>query len=76
MELVGVTDGVMLRFRQTPGSRFELLNSARGTLVKVRLTWGTVDFGTLGIWNVELDNLLPAAESDNQGMMLTLGGVE
>ena len=72
LELLNVAGGVVLRDRQPAGSRWAKLNDAAGTLIDVRRTRATVDFGELGMVTTPLDNLLPAAERDLQGHFVTL----
>lgn len=74
LELVDVTGGVVLRTRLPHESRWSKLNDAAGTLIAVRRTRATVDFGELGRVSVRLDNLLPAAERGRQGFIVTCGG--
>lgn len=74
LELLNVAGGVVLRCRQPDGSRWAKLNDAAGTLIAVRRTRATVDFGELGKVTVALDNLLPAAERQHQGFFVSLGG--
>lgn len=72
--LLNVAGGVVLRCREPEGSRWSKLNDATGTLVAVRRTRATVDFGELGKVAVALDELLPAAERQHQGYFVALGG--
>lgn len=75
LELLNVAGGVVLRCREPEGSRWSKLNDATGTLVAVRRTRATVDFGELGKVAVALDELLPAAERQNQGYFVSFGGL-
>ena len=72
--LVGLEAGVMLRFRHPATDRCANLNDARGTLLDVRRTRATVDFGAHGRWNMKADSLIPSSESTLQGMLVVLGG--
>ena len=74
LELLNVAGGVVMRCREPAGSRWSKLNDAAGTLVAVRRTRATVDFGELGRVNVALDDLLPAAEREHQGVFIAIGG--
>lgn len=60
-DLLNVPNGVKLRSHQSAGSRFAFLNDAAGTLTKIRRNWGEVNFGPLGTWRVELNNLRPTS---------------
>ncbi|MCY2990914.1 MAG: hypothetical protein NTY19_24020 [Planctomycetota bacterium] len=78
LELVGKTNAVKVRYRQPFGTKCYHLNDLRGTLLAVRRTRGTVDFGPAGarpgrsgIWQYPLEELAPAGEE--QGCFLVPG---
>jgi hypothetical protein len=64
--LVGVKEGVRVRFRIPAGEKSAVLNDRCGTLLKVRRTRGDVDFGEVNgdsrPWDFSLKNLIPASE--------------
>jgi len=74
LELVNVTDGVIVRHREPCGSRWAVLNDLAGTLVAVRRMRGTVDFGEHGNLDLSLGNLLAADEKQKQKRPFFLGG--
>jgi hypothetical protein len=66
---------VRLRYRQPAGERCAHLNDKVGTLVAVRRTRCTVDFGDgerCGRWNWPLSEIMPADE-ELQGAIINLG---
>lgn len=69
LEILGREQGVKVRYRFPAGDRCAKLNDARGTLVAVRRTRASVDFGEHGKWNWLLSDLLPV--NGEQGEVLT-----
>ena len=71
VELVGKPGAVKLRYQERLGGRYAVLNDKAGTVLAVRRTRVTVDFGDAGRWNWPLFDLLPTDKS--QGELLNLG---
>ena len=67
-ELVGKPNAVRRRFRAEFNPE---LNDALGTVLEVRRTQCTVEFGDLGPWTVPIKNVIPAG--DKQGMFIGFG---
>ncbi|MDX2091081.1 MAG: hypothetical protein SFX73_24690 [Kofleriaceae bacterium] len=72
MTMIGVADGVMIRYR---GWDRRIPDDARGTLKKVGRTRGDVDFGAHGKWSIPLLDLISFADADNRGLTLRIGGL-
>jgi hypothetical protein len=71
LELVGKPGAVKIRYRFPNGDRCAHLNDKPGTVLAVRRTRATVDFGDAGRWNWCLGDLLPLDKP--QGEVLNLG---
>ena len=71
LALVGIPDGVCVRYRNA--CLDQRLDDATGTVLHVRRTRATVDFGELGKWQFAIESLLPTAERANQGWFVFTG---
>lgn len=73
VELIGKPGAVRVRYRFRLGDRCAVLNDRTGTVLAVRRTRATVDFGDAGRWNWLLGDLLPTEGNKPQGEVLNLG---
>jgi hypothetical protein len=70
--LIGIQSGVQVSFTRPPDDPQAWMNDAKGTLLDIRRTRGTVDYGERGEWDIPLDQIAPVGEP--QGFTLQLFG--
>jgi hypothetical protein len=60
--LIGVSGGVKISYRVAPDDRDAWMNTALGTLLDIRRSRVTVDYGDHKRWNLHLRDVVPAGE--------------